>query len=76
MREILRARKHGEAEVLKVALEANGITAVIRGDITLGIIGDGLSVCVLDDEDVARAKLVMKELETEGGARQKSPNGG
>ncbi len=49
---------------------------MIRGDITLGIIGDGPSVCVVDDEDVARAKLVMRELETEGGAHQELPNGG
>ncbi len=63
MKEILRANSHGEAEVLKVELQANGIDAVIRGDLTLGIVGGGLSVWVINDEDEQRAIQIMKALE-------------
>jgi hypothetical protein len=63
MKEILRASSHGEAEVLKVELQANGIDAVIRGDLTLGIVGGGLSVWVVNDEDEQRAIQIMKALE-------------
>ncbi len=63
MKEILRANSHGEAEVLKVELQANGIDAVIRGDLTLGIVGGGLSVWVVNDEDEQRAIQIMKALE-------------
>ena len=37
MKEILRANRHGAAEVLKSELQAQGIDAVIRGDLTLGM---------------------------------------
>ncbi len=63
MKEILRASSHGEAEVLKIELQANGIDAVIRGDLTLGIVGGGLSVWVVNDEDEQRAIQIMKALE-------------
>ncbi len=63
MKEILRASSHGEAEVLKVELQANGIDAVIRGDLTLGIVGGGLSVWVVNDADEQRAIQIMKALE-------------
>ena len=39
VKEILRARSHGTAELLKIELQANDIDAVIRGDLTLGIVG-------------------------------------
>ena len=63
MKEILRAGAHGEAELLKVELQASGIDAVIRGDLTLGIVGGGLSVWVVDDEDEQRAIQIMKAFE-------------
>lgn len=63
MKEILRANTHGEAEVLRAALQAEGIEAVIRGDVTLGIVGGGLSVWVLHDKDEQTATDIMKTLE-------------
>jgi len=70
VQEIFRAREHGKAEVLKAALEANGITAVIRGDFTLGIVGGYLSVWVASDRDVSKAKSVLEELETQGPVKE------
>ena len=63
MKEILRASKHGEAEVLKIELIAQGIDAVIRGDLTLGVLGSGLSVWVMNDDDEQRAIQIMMALE-------------
>ena len=63
MKEILRARLHGEAEVLKIELLAQGIDAVIRGDLTLGVVGSGLSVWVMNDDDEQRAIQIMRTLE-------------
>ena len=63
MKEILRANSHGEAEILKAELQANSIDAVIRGDLTLGIVGGGLSVWVINDEDEQRAIQIMNALE-------------
>ncbi len=63
MKEILRASKHGEAEVLRIKLIAQGIDAVIRGDLTLGVVGSGLSVWVMNDDDEQRAIQIMMALE-------------
>ncbi len=63
MKEILRASSHGEAEVLKIEPLAQGIDAVTRGDLTLGVVGGGLSVWVMNDDDEQRAIQIMKALE-------------
>ena len=63
MKEILRANSHGEAEVLRIELIANGIDAVLRGDLTLGVVGSGLSVWVTNDDDEQRAIQIMRALE-------------
>jgi hypothetical protein len=63
MKEILSASSHGEAEVLKIELLAQGIDAVTRGDLTLGVVGSGLSVWVMNDDDEQRAIQIMKALE-------------
>ena len=67
MKEILRANSHGEAEVLKIELLAQGIDAVTRGDLTLGVIGSGLSVWVVNDRDEQKAIQIMKALEADDG---------
>jgi hypothetical protein len=67
MKEILRANSHGEAEVLKIELLAQGIDAVTRGDLTLGVVGSGLSVWVVNDRDERKAIQIMKALEADDG---------
>jgi hypothetical protein len=47
------------AHALRVALEGQGIPALVRGEHSLAIIGGGVEVAILQDADADRAHEVL-----------------
>ena len=66
MKEILSTRSLSHAYALQSALEAAGIEAVVNGEHSLGTIGGGLSVVVLQDDEVEAAREVLAGLAQPG----------
>ena len=62
MRELLRSSVATDAYSLKLALEAAGIPAVVRGEALSGIHGNPFSVWVVAEEDYGRARDVLEEV--------------
>lgn len=62
MKAILRTQTLTQAHAVRIALEARGIDAVLRGEHSIGTIGGGVSVWVVRDDDVERARFVLAEL--------------
>jgi len=65
MKEILRTQNLSHAHLLRAALEAAGIDALVDGDHAGAIFDGGVSVVVLDDADASRALSIVADLERE-----------
>ena len=65
MKEILRTRNLSHAHLLRAALEAAGIDALVDGDHAGAIFDGGVSVVVLHDTDAARALDIIADFEGE-----------
>jgi hypothetical protein len=63
MREILRTATISLAESLRLALEAEGIAAVVSNENRGGLPPAAISVAVMDDEDYERGLVVLRDLE-------------
>ncbi|NNG14981.1 MAG: DUF2007 domain-containing protein [Gemmatimonadales bacterium] len=66
MKEVLRTQDLGHAYLLRAALEAAGIDAVVHGDMGATILGGGVMLLVLDDADLPDALAVVSEVEGRG----------
>jgi|SRR5438034_3709428 len=63
MTEILRTNSLTRAVTLQTALQAAGIEAAVQGEHALGIVGGGVSVVVIDDRTVERARIILREID-------------
>ena len=63
MREILRTSSISLAESLRVALEAEGISAVVSNANLGGLPPTAITVAVADDEDYDQGLLVLRDLQ-------------
>lgn len=63
MKEVLSVSILSLAHSVRLALESEGIEAVVQGEAIATTIGRPYSVWVLDDAEVARALRVIRELE-------------
>jgi hypothetical protein len=63
MKEVLRTHDVGHAHLLCAALKAEGIDALVQGDMAGAIFDGGVTLCVRDDADLPRALAVVSEVE-------------
>jgi hypothetical protein len=69
MKEVLRTQDLGHALLMRAALEAAGIEAVVHGQTAAEhIYAGGVSLQVLHDNDLAHSLSVVAEAEVEGGS--------
>jgi hypothetical protein len=66
VKEVLRTQDVGHAHLLRVALEAEGIDAVVHGEMGATFLGGGVLLMVLDDADLPRALAVVARAEGRG----------
>ena len=64
MIELLRAQTLSEAYGLQAALAAAGVAAVVQGEHSIGIIGGGVSVRLVNDADADKARAVLGDFRT------------
>lgn len=62
MKVVLRSQSLSQAYSLDAALNAAGIAAMVQGEHSIAIVGGGVTVVVLDDQDFAKAHSIMTEL--------------
>ena len=65
MKPLHTARHAAEAHLIRGYLESQGVKAIVRGEFLTGGIGelpaDLCKVCIVDDDDFARAETLLRE---------------
>jgi hypothetical protein len=80
MIEVYRAQDSPRAHLLRAALEAAGIRAVVDGDRLQGVVGDGdwstAPRILVDERDAREARALLERLEGPAVAGPRSPGPG